>query len=562
MNRQFLFIKSATESIALPVDSFSHAEYTSDTTVSVYFNATRSGKDASVKVVLTVSSGKANDVVTSITSQVASGNSPVMKYDDVKGSYYTKNISGITSITTTEAPTITGADGVDGVDADNSKVLLDVRVDEAVSKGDPLYITGYNSGQSRITVAKADAGDAAKMPSIGLALDDYAINTNGTAITMGSFVDVDTSSFSVGDVLYVANGGGLTATKPVGLRLIQNVGKVGRSNAINGEIVVMAVGRSNDVPNIPNGQAWIGNGIGVATPTTLATVATSGSYNDLSDKPSIPTDTNIGNTDQSLSGARLVDLNGETLEFDVNGGRFDLTDAAHTYIAAESSEISLTGTTLTLNSLVFPSSDGTANQVLQTNGSGTLSFASLPIIVLANISGRYQWAADDDGERILTGSTSYGPFNWYSHNTEPTSSTIRDYSGSEVVGSTSGLMSNYYVLSFGIKNPYTGKKVRLDYDFRIFGSPSVDADTPFGFSIWTANAGTSGTVGNSTYTYRGETSDHLVSTSSTAHYHGSFTTSAAINDDHILVMAEHRDGTGGLNGTTYMYANFAVYMVD
>ena len=86
MNRQFLFIKSATESIALPVDSFSHAEYTSDTTVSVYFNATRSGKDASVKVVLTVSSGKANDVVTSITSQVASGNSPVMKYEDVKGS--------------------------------------------------------------------------------------------------------------------------------------------------------------------------------------------------------------------------------------------------------------------------------------------------------------------------------------------------------------------------------------------------------------------------------------------------------------------------------------------
>jgi hypothetical protein len=115
MNRQLLFIKSATESIALPVDSFSHAEYTSATTVSLYFDAKKSGKDASVKVVLTVSSGKANDVVTSITNQVASGSSPVMKYDDVKDSFYTKNVTGVTSITTTVDPsTTTGATGSTG----------------------------------------------------------------------------------------------------------------------------------------------------------------------------------------------------------------------------------------------------------------------------------------------------------------------------------------------------------------------------------------------------------------------------------------------------------------
>ena len=36
MNRQFLFIKSATESIALPVDSFLTQEYTSATTISLY----------------------------------------------------------------------------------------------------------------------------------------------------------------------------------------------------------------------------------------------------------------------------------------------------------------------------------------------------------------------------------------------------------------------------------------------------------------------------------------------------------------------------------------------
>ena len=155
-----------------------------------------------------------------------------------------------------------------------------------MSKGDPLYITGYNNGQNRITVAKADAADSSKMPSIGLARDDYSQNDNGQATCIGSLEDVNTqvspNDFQEGDVLYVKAGGGLTNVKPTGTNLIQNVGKVGRRQQNNGEIVVMAIGRSNDVPNIPNGQAWIGNSSGVATPTTLANVATSGSASDLS----------------------------------------------------------------------------------------------------------------------------------------------------------------------------------------------------------------------------------------------------------------------------------------
>jgi hypothetical protein len=158
-----------------------------------------------------------------------------------------------------------------------------------VSKGDPLYITGFNNGQNRVAVAKADAADPDKMPSIGLAFDDYSTNDNGQVTTIGSLDDVNTqvapNDFQEGDVLYVKAGGGLTNVKPTGTNLIQNVGKVGRRQQNNGEIVVMAIGRSNDVPNIPNGQAWIGNASGVATPTTLATVATSGDYDDLSNKP-------------------------------------------------------------------------------------------------------------------------------------------------------------------------------------------------------------------------------------------------------------------------------------
>ena len=118
MKRNFLFIKSTTESTVIPVDSFSHAEYTSDTTVTMYFDAKRGGKDATIAVVLTVSSGKANDVISSITNQITSGKADIMRYDaaSTPNKYHTSNVTGITSITTTEAPTIVGADGSDGAD--------------------------------------------------------------------------------------------------------------------------------------------------------------------------------------------------------------------------------------------------------------------------------------------------------------------------------------------------------------------------------------------------------------------------------------------------------------
>lgn len=112
--KQFLFIKSSTESVALPASSFSRIEYTSDTTVSLFFETTKSGKNATTVVVLSVTSGKANDVVKSISSLVANSNRTVHEYNDVSDSFFTSNVTGVSSITTTEEPTITGADGADG----------------------------------------------------------------------------------------------------------------------------------------------------------------------------------------------------------------------------------------------------------------------------------------------------------------------------------------------------------------------------------------------------------------------------------------------------------------
>ena len=139
-------------------------------------------------------------------------------------------------------------------------VIQDVRFVEAVVKGDPVYITGYSPGNGT-TVAKADASDPAKMPAYGVANETVSQNTNGTVTAIGSFNGTfNTSSLTQNAVIYVAVGGGLTSTKPAGeANLIQNIGFCSRSNQNNGEIEVVAVGRTNATPNLNSGKIFLGN---------------------------------------------------------------------------------------------------------------------------------------------------------------------------------------------------------------------------------------------------------------------------------------------------------------
>ena len=138
------------------------------------------------------------------------------------------------------------------------KVIQSVRMGEAVSKGDPLVITGYHGSSGPAIVERADATNATKMPAYGVAIEDYANNATGLMIAVGDFDDFDTSGYSVGDTLYVAVGGGMTNVKPTGTALIQNMGIVSRSNANNGQAEIVAIGRTNDVPNLPEGRLFVG----------------------------------------------------------------------------------------------------------------------------------------------------------------------------------------------------------------------------------------------------------------------------------------------------------------
>ena len=199
-----------------------------------------------------------------------------------------------------------------GGNGEASLVRLPVRFKEAVVKGDPVYISGYNSGQDRAEVKRADCDSAAHMPAFGLADADYSNNDNGFLITIGSLHDINTQSYSVGDTLYVASGGGLTNTKPATeAKLIQNVGVVTRSQQNNGEIEVVATGRSNDVPNLDENAIFLGDSNDKSVQTDapmigLVTAADSAAARTVLNVDVSGTD---NSTDVTLVGANYLSLN-------------------------------------------------------------------------------------------------------------------------------------------------------------------------------------------------------------------------------------------------------------
>ena len=137
----------------------------------------------------------------------------------------------------------------------------------ALIKGTPVFITGSVGASTTVEVDAADASDASKMPAVGVLSSDLTNNGEGFATTAGFLKNITTdpidgSTPDPNDTIYVKAGGGLTLTKPTGdTNLIQNIGKVGKVSGGNaGSIIVSSIMRSNDIPNLPEGKIWVGDG--------------------------------------------------------------------------------------------------------------------------------------------------------------------------------------------------------------------------------------------------------------------------------------------------------------
>lgn len=173
----------------------------------------------------------------------------------------TNNQVGIGTTTLAETLTVNG-----NVEADNfigglrGEVQFKAKAGEAITKGAPVYISGTDLTGNTPVVGIADANDINKMPAFGLAESTVSLNSSVSVVTFGTLSGIDTSSFSLGDILYISDTGTLTANKPYGeSSKVQNIGKVQRVHASAGSIKVGGAGRTNDVPNLNDGNVFIGN---------------------------------------------------------------------------------------------------------------------------------------------------------------------------------------------------------------------------------------------------------------------------------------------------------------
>ena len=102
-----------------------------------------------------------------------------------------------------------------------------------IAKGTPVYISGFST---KPLIAKCDSDDLTTFPFVGITQAAIATATDGVIILSGVFENINTSSYTAGNILYVANGGGLTDVIPADGS--GAVAVVAKSNASTGVIIV------------------------------------------------------------------------------------------------------------------------------------------------------------------------------------------------------------------------------------------------------------------------------------------------------------------------------------
>jgi hypothetical protein len=117
--------------------------------------------------------------------------------------------------------------------AAESNISIEVTNSSGVSiaKGDPVYISGPGT---KPQVTKLT--NTMNYPMLGLAKDVFATATDGVVVISGIFSNVNTSSYTAGNILYTGTSGGLTATQPATGGTA--VGVVAKSHATTGVIIV------------------------------------------------------------------------------------------------------------------------------------------------------------------------------------------------------------------------------------------------------------------------------------------------------------------------------------
>lgn len=242
-----------------------------------------------------------------------------------------------------------------------------------ITKGTPVHATGWSESDGAAEVEPADAANGLTdlMPCIGLAEEDIASGEVGTIIVVGVLESVTTNTYGVdvGDILYVAPGGGLTGTRPTGTNIIQPVAVILKiAGGGGGVLQVASVSQGASIPNVQNGEIIVGDASNVGQ-----SVAMSGevAINNTGVTEVTGIDGNVSIqgyrpiTEVTASGSIATDDKGKTLVVTNATGTVDieLTDSGDFEVGTEiqvirkgagAVQISPAGGSTTINGSLFP----------------------------------------------------------------------------------------------------------------------------------------------------------------------------------------------------------------
>ncbi len=107
-----------------------------------------------------------------------------------------------------------------------------------VENGHVVFISGSSGGLPEIALANANAA-ATALPMIGIATHDIEDTTIGIVTRSGTVRDIDTSSFTAGQLLYLDTvDGHITTTPPTSPNYLITIGTASVIDVVNGTIEV------------------------------------------------------------------------------------------------------------------------------------------------------------------------------------------------------------------------------------------------------------------------------------------------------------------------------------
>ena len=309
-----------------------------------------------------------------------SAGTAALAYSSGVFTYTPPNLSGYAALS---GATFTGEVEATGFNGDlTGAILFKGQAGEALTKGDPVYISGI-SGNTTI-VSKADADDSSKMPCFGIV--DATVNANAacSVVTFGTLQGLDTSSFSEGDELFVSATGTLTTTAPTGeSALLQKIAKVTKSHASSGSIKVSGAGRTNATPNLNDGNFFLGNGSNQAVSadfsTSVTNIALPLSGGALTG--AVTTSSTFDGRDVATDGAKLDGIEAsadvtDTANVTAAGALMDSEVTNLAEVKAFDSSDYATAAQGTLADNALPKSGGTMTGALVLNNTGSLKVAA------------------------------------------------------------------------------------------------------------------------------------------------------------------------------------------